>query len=55
VGIGYRHGRWNLDLAYAIDPMAEPVVEQSALKSGEYSNSRTRIGSQSVVSTFSVR
>jgi long-subunit fatty acid transport protein len=47
-GIGYRRGRWRFDLAYAIDPTAQENVAHSGLLSGEYSNSRVRIGTQSV-------
>lgn len=45
-GIGYRHGRWHLDLGYAVNPTASESVRQSALLSGEYSNSTVRIGTQ---------
>lgn len=54
-GIGYRHGRWNVDVAYALDPTAQQSVGQSLLKSGEYDNSRVRLGTQSLISTFSFR
>jgi long-chain fatty acid transport protein len=46
-GIGYRHGRWRFDLAYGIDPTAQESVVKTALLSGEYSNSKVRIGTQS--------
>lgn len=54
-GIGYRRGRWRLDVAYAIDPWAAQSVQQSALLAGEYANSRVRLGTQSAVATFSIR
>jgi long-subunit fatty acid transport protein len=54
-GIGYRHGRWRLDLAYGIDPTAQENVVKTALLSGEYSNSRVRIGTQSTSLNTSFR
>jgi long-subunit fatty acid transport protein len=54
-GIGYRHGRWRFDAAYAIDPTARESVGTSALLNGEYSNSTVRIGTQSVTLNTSVR
>jgi long-chain fatty acid transport protein len=47
-GIGYRHGRWRCDLAYGIDPTAQEDVGKTALLSGEYANSKVRIGTQSL-------
>jgi long-chain fatty acid transport protein len=47
-GIGYRYGRWRFDLAYGIDPTAQENVGQSALLTGEYSNSKLRISTQSL-------
>jgi len=47
-GIGYRHGRWRLDLGYGIDPTAQENVGRTALLSGEYANSKVRIGTQSL-------
>jgi long-chain fatty acid transport protein len=54
-GIGYRHGRWRFDLAYGIDPTAQENVVKTALLSGEYSNSRVRIGTQSTSLNTSFR
>lgn len=45
-GVGYRVGRWQFDLGYAVNPTAHESVQQSALLSGEYSNSTVRIGTQ---------
>lgn len=45
-GVGYRLGRWQFDLGYAVNPTAHESVQQSALLSGEYSNSTVRIGTQ---------
>jgi long-subunit fatty acid transport protein len=45
-GIGYSLGRWRFDLGYAVNPTAHESVQQSALLSGEYSNSTVRIGTQ---------
>ncbi len=47
-GIGYRHNRWRLDLAYGIDPSNTQHVGHSALLSGEYDNSSVRISTQAV-------
>ena len=47
-GIGYRQGRWRLDLGYGIDPTTQENVAKTALLSGEYSNSKIRIGMQSL-------
>lgn len=47
-GIGYRHNRWRLDLAYGIDPSNTEHVGQSALLSGEYNNSSVRISTQAL-------
>jgi len=54
-GLGYQHGRWRLDGAYAIDPTAHQSVGQSALLNGEYSNSTVHIGTQSLTLNTSVR
>jgi long-chain fatty acid transport protein len=47
-GFGYRHGRARFDAAYSLDLTAHRNVGQSVLKSGEYSNSRVSVGTQSV-------
>jgi long-subunit fatty acid transport protein len=47
-GIGYRRGRWRLDLGYGIDPTTQEDVGKTALLSGEYANSKVRIGMQSL-------
>jgi long-subunit fatty acid transport protein len=54
-GIGYRLGRWRFDLAYGIDPTAQENVVKTALLSGEYSNSKVRIGTQSTSINTSFR
>jgi long-subunit fatty acid transport protein len=54
-GIGYRVGRWRFDLAYGIDPTAQENVGKTALLSGEYSNSKVRIGTQSTSLNTSFR
>jgi len=54
-GIGYRAGRWRFDLAYGIDPTAQENVGKTALLSGEYSNSKVRIGTQSTSLNTSFR
>jgi long-subunit fatty acid transport protein len=47
-GIGYRHDHWRFDLGYGIDPTAQENVGKTALLSGEYANSKVRIGTQAV-------
>jgi long-chain fatty acid transport protein len=47
-GIGYRHGRMRMDLAYGIDPSTTEHVGHSALLSGEYDNSSVRISTQAL-------
>jgi long-subunit fatty acid transport protein len=47
-GIGYRYGRWRFDLSYGIDPTTQENVGKTALLSGEYANSKVRIGMQSL-------
>jgi long-chain fatty acid transport protein len=47
-GIGYRHNHWRFDLGYGIDPTTQENVGKTALLSGEYSNSKVRIGTQSL-------
>jgi long-subunit fatty acid transport protein len=47
-GIEYRHNRWRFDLGYGIDPTTQEDVGKTALLSGEYANSKVRIGTQSL-------
>ncbi|HXP84002.1 MAG TPA: outer membrane protein transport protein [Bryobacteraceae bacterium] len=47
-GIGYRHNHWRFDLGYGFDPTAQENVGKTALLSGEYANSKVRIGTQSL-------
>ena len=47
-GIGYRHGHWRADLGYGIDPAHQENVGKTALLSGEYANSKVRIGTQTL-------
>lgn len=54
-GIGYGHGRWHFDAAYAVDPTAKESVGHSALLNGEYSNSTVRIGTQAVTLNASLK
>jgi long-subunit fatty acid transport protein len=54
-GIGYVRGRTRFDAAYAFDPTARESVGQSALLSGEYSNSTVRVGIQAVTVSTSFR
>jgi long-subunit fatty acid transport protein len=54
-GFGYRRGRYRIDGVYGLTLTAQGTVGQSALKSGEYDNSRVRVGMQSVSLTTSIR
>lgn len=47
-GAEYRRGRWHFDVSYAIDPTTQQAVRRTALLSGEYANSKVRIGTQAV-------
>lgn len=47
-GLGYRLGRYRFDLAYAYGLQGRASVQQSALLSGEYSNSLVKVGTQSL-------
>jgi long-subunit fatty acid transport protein len=47
-GTGYRHGRWRFDLGYGMDPATQENTGKTALLSGEYANSKVRIGMQSL-------
>lgn len=54
-GVGYTRGRWRTDLAYSFEPTASAATGLSALKSGEYNNSRVKVGTQSLVLSTSIR
>ena len=54
-GMGYRVGRYRFDVAYGIDLTATEQVGTSALLAGEYSDSRTKIGTQSLSLSGSFR
>jgi long-chain fatty acid transport protein len=47
-GFNYRLGRSNFDLAYTFDPVSTQQVQQSNLLAGEYNNSKTGVGLQSL-------
>jgi long-chain fatty acid transport protein len=47
-GVSYRYARWLFNLGYAVNPMAQESVGHSALLSGEYNNSKVRIGTQTL-------
>ncbi len=53
-GAGYRWGCVQFDAAYAADPFVTRRTGASALKSGEYTNSRVRVGTHSFVRSASV-
>ncbi|MEO7143239.1 MAG: outer membrane protein transport protein [Bryobacteraceae bacterium] len=48
-GAGYRRGRARFDLGYAFDLRGHAGVQQSALLSGEYSNSAVGVGTQTLM------
>lgn len=50
-GLGYSHGRYNLDFAYRVQLPASQSVGQSALLAGEYTNSRVDVAVQSLTVT----
>ena len=54
-GIGYTRGLARFAAAYAFDPTAKANIGQSALLSGEYSNSTVRLGVQLVTLSMSFR
>lgn len=43
IGAGWEHGRYTLDFGYQVELPAEQKVGTSALRSGEYNNSRTGV------------
>jgi long-subunit fatty acid transport protein len=47
-GFNYRLGRSHFDLAYTFDPTSKQQVQQSNLLAGEYNNSKTGVGLQSL-------
>ncbi|MEP7366024.1 MAG: outer membrane protein transport protein [Acidobacteriota bacterium] len=48
-GAGYRWGRVRVDAAYVLDPKVSRTTGSSALRAGEYSNSRVRLGTHAVI------
>ena len=42
-GVGYSQGRWSVDAAWQYDLPASRTIGTSALRSGEYSNSRVEV------------
>lgn len=54
-GAGYEGGRTQFDIAYTIDPAASRRTAQSALKAGEYSNSRVRVATHCLMLTTGFR
>jgi long-chain fatty acid transport protein len=45
-GAGYQRGRARFDLTYSFGFQADASVQQSGLLSGEYNNSRVKVGTQ---------
>lgn len=54
-GLGYHVGRYHFDLGYGFDFTAQSNVGTSALLSGEYSNSRVKVGTQALTLSTSIR
>ncbi len=54
-GLGYSLRGWRIDGAYTIDPYVTQHVGASAIRAGEYTDSRVRVGLQSVIVTLSKR
>lgn len=54
-GIGYRHGRYRLDLAYGYALRGQASVQHSALLSGEYNNSQVQLGTQNLTLNSSIQ
>jgi long-subunit fatty acid transport protein len=54
-GAGYRVGRVSFHLSYGFDFMAQQTVGSSLLLYDEYSNARTRVGTQSVTLSTTFR
>jgi long-subunit fatty acid transport protein len=54
-GAGYRVGRLSFNLSYGFDFMAQQTVGSSLLLYDEYSNARTRVGTQSVTLSTTFR
>ncbi len=50
-GTGWSRGRWTCDGAYQAQLPATQSVETSSILAGEYSNSKVRVWTQSVVIT----
>ena len=50
-GVGYAHGRWSVDGAWQYDLPASRSIGTSALRSGEYSNSRIEVDLHTVALT----
>lgn len=54
-GLGFTRGRWTLDAAYQYDLPASRSIGTSALRSGEYSNSRIEVDLHTVALTARYR
>jgi long-subunit fatty acid transport protein len=54
-GLGYRHGRYRFDLAYAYGFRGQASVGRSSLLSGEYSNSQVQLGTQALTLNTSIQ
>ena len=53
-GVGYRRGRYLLDAGYQAGLPRTASVGQSILRAGEYNNSRTEIGTQTLATKLAV-
>jgi long-chain fatty acid transport protein len=53
-GVASHHGRSRYEATYGFRPMASAHVDQSALLSGEYSNSSVHVATQSLMLNYSI-
>jgi long-chain fatty acid transport protein len=54
-GFAYQHNRSRWEIGYSFHPTATASVQQSSLLSGEYDNSTTRVGTQSLTLGYSFK
>ena len=54
-GFVFHPGHSRFEISYAFDPTAQAKVQQSALLSGEYSNSTVKVGTQSLMLNYGLQ
>jgi long-subunit fatty acid transport protein len=54
-GFGYNHGRSRWELTYSFHPTNSQSVDQSALLAGEYNHSTVKVGTQSLMASYSFK